>query len=119
MGGAFVALRWDGAALVPLNGVPADGSRFPRLDCVDALGRADDPARAAAALARMAAPGALIRVAEPDLGHWRRADLLPEARSHWFAARTLTRLLDAHGIRLVRRRRFLLRPVIDLLARRD
>lgn len=114
-------VRWTGEGLAVAGpGAPP----FARLVCPDVIGRAPDPAVVAAALAALLAPGGLIEITEPDFHHWRRpanlmawAGFAPGERSHWFAARTLTRLLANHGLWLVRRRRHL-SPVIDLIARK-
>jgi hypothetical protein len=94
------------------------------LEVRGAVGRADDPDAFVAGLAAALAAGGLLHLVEPDIHHWRRPrDLArwpgfaPEATRFWFGARTLTRLLERHGLMLVSRRR-LLRPEIDLLARR-
>jgi hypothetical protein len=114
-------VRWTGEGLA----VTGPGAApFAHLACHDVIGRAPDPAVVVAALAGLLAPGGLIQVTEPDFHHWRRpaklaawAGFAPGERSHWFAARTLTRLLANHGLWLVHRRRRLC-PVIDLVARK-
>jgi hypothetical protein len=97
---------------------------FARLACHDVIGRAPDPALAVASLAALLGPGGLVHVTEPDFHHWRRPKDLatwpgfaPGERRHWFAARTLTRLLADHGLWLSHRRRRLT-PLIDLVARK-
>jgi hypothetical protein len=110
------------AAPAPVPTPPPGG--FARLDICASVGRAEDPDAFVAGLAATLAPGGLLHLVEPDIHHWLRPrDLArwpgfaPEVTRHWFGARTLTRLLERHGLMLVRRRR-LLRPEIDLLARR-
>lgn len=109
------------------QGVAVSGSGaapFARLACHDVIGRAPDPARAVACLATLLGPGGLVHMTEPDFHHWRRPSNLaawpgfaPGERRHWFAARTLTRLLANHGLWLVHRRRSFT-PLIDLVARK-
>jgi len=114
-------VHWDGQAVV-VSG--PDNAPFARLSCHDVIGRAPNPAVLVADLAALLEQGGLIHITEPDFHHWRRpADLegwagfAPGQRSHWFAPRTLTRLLADHGLWLVRRRRRL-SPLIDLVARK-
>ena len=112
---------WDGHAVV-FSG--PDNAPFARLSCHDVIGRAPDPGVLVAHLASALQTGGLIHITEPDFHHWRRpanlegwAGFAPDQRSHWFAPRTLTRLLADHGLWLVRRRRRL-SPLIDLVARK-
>ncbi|HZH27465.1 MAG TPA: hypothetical protein VEY95_09825 [Azospirillaceae bacterium] len=79
---------------------------------------ARDPAAWAAALAAATPPGGMAVVETADAGHWRRPALPPPGAHFAFTAKSLTWLMERHGMR-VASRRLRWRPVLRVVLRRS
>lgn len=69
-----------------------------------------------AELTRVLAPGGTIEISTPDLAHWRRPHpleswnaVMPSKHLYYFSIDTLARLVERHGLRVVKRR-FAVKP---------
>lgn len=76
-----------------------------------------------AELARLLAPGGVIEIRTPDVGHWRTPKpletweaILPSEHLYYFSHATLAKLLEKHGL-TVCKRGFNLKPGIKVLVR--
>lgn len=101
----------------------ADG-HFDVISAYDVIEHVPDLNRFVAELARILAPGGVIDLGTPDIGHWRvpRAlaqwnELKPSEHLYYFNRRTLGRLLARHGLRIVRKR-LALKPGLKVLVAR-
>lgn len=77
---------------------------FDILYCTEVIEHVRDPDAFAAALARLAAPGAVLFLTTPDGGHWRVPrdftrwpEVKPPEHLRWFTREALRRLFDRHG----------------------
>ena len=73
-------------------------------------------------LARLLAPGGVIEIGTPDIGHWRVPrrlqdwhELKPSEHLYYFDRATLSQLLARHGLKVVRVR-FALKPGLKICA---
>ncbi|MBU6371408.1 MAG: methyltransferase domain-containing protein [Alphaproteobacteria bacterium] len=80
------------------------GARFNFLWCTEVIEHAPDFRAFAVALARLAAPGALLFLTTPDAGHWRLPrqfatwdEVKPPEHLQWFTARHLRTLFEPEG----------------------
>jgi SAM-dependent methyltransferase len=98
--------------------------RFDAVYCSEVIEHAPDCNRFAAALAALMAPGGLLFLTTPDIGHWRRPRDLdrwdafcPPSHCVYFSPGNLTRLLARHGL-TVEWRAWAFKPGIKLIARK-
>jgi 2-polyprenyl-3-methyl-5-hydroxy-6-metoxy-1,4-benzoquinol methylase len=84
---------------------------FDVISVYDVIEHVPDLNRFVAELARILAPGGVIDIGTPDIGHWRVPrklalwnELKPSEHLYYFNRRTLGRLLARHGLRIVRKR---------------
>ncbi len=103
--------------------VPANGP-FDVVYCSEVIEHSPDVNRFVASLAALMAPGGILFLTTPDIGHWRRPrDLAawdafcPPVHCVYFNRATLARLLEKHGLRIVHRRPAF-KPGIKVLARK-
>ena len=89
---------------------------FDVISAYDVIEHVPDLNRFVAELARILAPGGVIDIGTPDLGHWRVPrrlaewqELKPSEHLYYFTRRTLGRLLARHGL-AIRRKRLALKP---------
>lgn len=97
---------------------------FDVISAYDVIEHVPDLNRFVAELERLLAPGGVIDIGTPDLGHWRvpRAlsdwqELKPSEHLYYFDRATLARLLARHGLRITRKR-FALKPGLKVLVER-
>lgn len=100
----------------------ADGC-FDAISCYDVIEHVPDLHGFVAELARILAPGGVLDLGTPDLGHWRvpRAlerwnELKPSEHLYYFDRHTLARVLEAHDL-VVDRVRFALKPGLKVCVR--
>ncbi|MBM3502266.1 MAG: methyltransferase domain-containing protein [Alphaproteobacteria bacterium] len=100
------------------------GASFDAAYCSEVIEHVTDVNGFVAALARCLAPGAILFLTTPDIGHWRRPKMLkdwdafaPPSHCLYFTYRALAQLLAKHGLP-VERRLFNWKPGIKVLARR-
>ena len=100
------------------------GTGFDLLYCSEVIEHVPEVDRFAASLARVLKPGGFLYVTTPDIGHWRRPrDLArwdgfsPPAHCLYFRPESLRRLLERHGLGLVRREPAF-KPGIKMLCRK-
>lgn len=99
---------------------PAAG--FNVVTAYDVIEHVPDLNRFVAELARVLAPGGVVEIGTPDLGHWRVPrtldqwpEIKPSEHLYYFDRHTLGRLLARHGL-AVRKRRFALKPGLVVCA---
>ncbi len=92
---------------------------FDVISMYDVIEHVPDLNATVAELARLLAPGGIIEIRTPDVGHWRTPRELAEWREvkpsehlYYFSAETLTRLFARHGLEL-RKRRWMIKPALD------
>lgn len=97
---------------------------FDLLYCSEVIEHAPDAKRFAAALAAAVTRGGFLYLTTPDITHWRRPKALAEWDGYkppehclYFGPRTLRRLLEGHGFRVVKTA-WAWKPGIKMLARR-
>jgi len=97
-------------------------AHFAAVSAYDVIEHVPDLALFLRELKRLLAPGGVLELGTPDLGHWRvpRAlenwpEFKPSEHLYYFDRRTLTRLLARHGF-AVARVRFALKPGLKLCA---
>jgi 2-polyprenyl-3-methyl-5-hydroxy-6-metoxy-1,4-benzoquinol methylase len=102
----------------------APGAPFDAVYCSEVIEHLGNANAFAAALATLMAPGAVLYLTTPDLGHWRRPKDLttwdafcPPAHMLYFNRQNLTRLLANHGLEVIARR-FAWKPGLKLFVRR-
>lgn len=107
------------------DGAAPAGLRFDAAYCSEVLEHVPDADAFMAALSTTLAPGALLYLTTPDVGHWRRPRNLldwdvftPPHHCLFFTADALRRLLARHGLRVVERRPAF-KPGLKVLARKD
>ena len=100
------------------------GGGFDAVYCSEVIEHVPDVNRFVAAIVRAMAPGAVLYLTTPDIGHWRRPRDLrrwdgfcPPAHCLYFNPASLTGLLARHGLGIVRRR-LAFKPGIKLFARK-
>ena len=101
--------------------------RFEAFDvvyCSEVIEHAPDANRFAASLASLLRPGGVLYLTTPDISHWRRPREMgrwdaytPPEHCLYFTPVSLARLLDRHGLGVVRRR-FAWKPGIKVFARK-
>ena len=101
-----------------------DGPGFDAVYCSEVIEHVPDVNRFVAAIVRAMAPGAVLYLTTPDIGHWRRPRDLrrwdgfcPPAHCLYFNPASLTGLLERHHLGIVRRR-LAFKPGIKLFARK-
>ncbi len=84
---------------------------FDVVTLYDVLEHVCDLNATVAELRRILAPGGIIEIWTPDVGHWRRpraldrwSAILPSKHLYYFDVQTLTRLVARHGLRIVKKR---------------
>ena len=97
------------------------GGAFNVLTMYDVIEHVPDLNVVAAELKRLLAPGGLLHVRTPDVGHWRRTrdlarwpEIKPSEHLYYFDKRTLPRLLAKHGLRL-RASHFAWKPALSMV----
>ncbi|MBM3510633.1 MAG: methyltransferase domain-containing protein [Alphaproteobacteria bacterium] len=97
---------------------------FDLVHCSEVIEHVTDVNAFVAGIVRVMKPGGFLYLTTPDLGHWRRPrDLTrwdafaPPGHCLYFRTANLTRLLERHGLAIVKRRRSW-KPGLRLLARR-
>ena len=95
---------------------------FDLIYCSEVIEHVADVNAFVAALASLLRPAAYLYLTTPDIGHWRRPRNLvrwdgfsPPAHCLYFKPANLTRLLERHGFRIVKRE-WALKPGIKVLA---
>jgi SAM-dependent methyltransferase len=96
---------------------------FDAISAYDVIEHVPDLNAFVAELARLLAPGGVIDIGTPDIGHWRVpraletwAELKPSEHLYYFDRATLTRLLARHGL-VVDRVRLAMKPGLKVTAR--
>ena len=109
----------------PAEGFAPGETLFDAVYCSEVIEHVPDANAFVAALPRLMAPGAVLYLTTPDIGHWRRPRRLerwdafcPPAHCLYFSPANLTRLLARHALVVVRRR-FAWKPGIKLFARKS
>lgn len=99
-------------------------AHFDVISAYDVIEHVPDLNRFVAELARILAPGGVIDIGTPDIGHWRVPrelaqwnELKPSEHLYYFNRNTLGRLLARHGLRIVRKR-LALKPGLKVLVTR-
>ena len=99
-------------------------AHFDVISAYDVIEHVPDLNRFVAELERILAPGGVIDIGTPDIGHWRVPrqlaewnELKPSEHLYYFNSKTLGRLLAVHGLRIVRKR-FALKPGLKVLVAR-
>ena len=99
-------------------------AQFDVISAYDIIEHVPDLNRFVAELARILAPGGVIDIGTPDIGHWRVPrtlslwnELKPSEHLYYFNRKTLGRLLAHHGLRIMRKR-FALKPSLKVLVAR-
>jgi 2-polyprenyl-3-methyl-5-hydroxy-6-metoxy-1,4-benzoquinol methylase len=102
--------------------LPAES--FDAVYCSEVIEHSRDCNAFVAALARAMKPGGVLYLTTPDIGHWRRPRDIekwdaycPPAHCLFFSAANLKRLLERHGLDVVRRR-IAFKPGIKFIARK-
>jgi len=93
---------------------------FDVISMYDVLEHVPDLNATVAELKRILAPGGVIEIRTPDVGHWttpraleRWPEIKPSEHLYYFDRRTLPRLFARHGLR-VRERRFMFKSALDV-----
>ena len=101
------------------------GAPFDVVYCSEVIEHSPDANRFLASIAALMAPGGMLFLTTPDISHWRRPRditawdaFVPPEHCLYFSPSNLARLLAKHGLRVVRRR-LVLKPGIQFLARKD
>ena len=101
-----------------------EGGGFDVVYCSEVIEHVPDVNCFVAALARVIAPGGLLYLTTPDIGHWRRPRNLlkwdvftPPRHCIFFSAGNLKRLLARHGLE-IRSRRVAFKPGLKVFAER-
>ena len=96
-------------------------AHFNVLSLYDVIEHVPDLNATVAELKRLLAPGGVVEIRTPDVGHWStpRAldtwrEIKPSEHLYYFDRRTLPRLFARHGLRL-RQRRLMLKSALDHL----
>ena len=96
---------------------------FDALYCSEVIEHVPNPHEFVEAMARLAAPGAVLYLTTPDINHWRvPKDLLqwdafgPPSHCLYFSPANLTGLIGKYGFSLIRRR-MAFKPGIKLIGR--
>jgi SAM-dependent methyltransferase len=91
---------------------------FNVISLYDVIEHLPDLNSLAAELKRILAPGGVIDIITPDIGHWRvpRAldtwsEIKPSEHLFYFSFNTLSRLLNKHGLKIVKKR-FHIKPAL-------
>lgn len=97
-------------------------AHFDVISAYDVIEHVPDLNRFVAELARLLAPGGVIDIGTPDIGHWRVPrkliewnELKPSEHLYYFNRKTLGRLLAGHGLRIIRKR-LALKPGLKVLV---
>ena len=97
-------------------------AHFDVISAYDVIEHVPDLNRFVAELKRILAPGGVIDIGTPDIGHWRVPRKLvewnepkPSEHLYYFNRKTLGRLLSAHGLRIIRQR-LALKPGLKVLV---
>jgi len=123
---AWAQQRFPGNRFVQgmLEDASFGGERFDAIYCSEVIEHAPDCNRFTRALADLLAPGGLLYLTTPDIGHWRRPRDLerwdafcPPSHCIYFSPGNLSRLLAKHGL-TVAWRAWSLKPGIKLIARK-
>lgn len=100
------------------------GETFDAIYCSEVIEHAPDCNRFVAALAAALAPGGLLYLTTPDIGHWRRPREItrwdafcPPSHCIYFSPANLAQLLEQHGLSVVWRA-LSFKPGIKLVARK-
>lgn len=98
---AYPGCRFHGGTL---DGLADQGLAFDLIYCSEVIEHVPDPHGFVAALARLAAPGAVLHLTTPDAGHFRVprrvlewSEVIPVQHLRLFDRRNLARVLAAHG----------------------
>ena len=91
----------------PLEAIGLPGGAFNVIAMYDVIEHVPDLNQLVPELKRLLAPGGVLHVRTPDVGHWRRprdlsawSEVKPSEHLYYFDKRTLPRLLARHGLRL-------------------
>ena len=108
----------------PVEAFEPDAPRFDLVYCSEVIEHVPAARSFAAATARLLAPGGVLFVTTPDLGHWRRpSDLArwdafsPPGHCVFFRASGLRLLMEREGLRF-ERRSLAFKPGLKMLFRR-
>jgi 2-polyprenyl-3-methyl-5-hydroxy-6-metoxy-1,4-benzoquinol methylase len=100
----------------------ADGF-FNVITSYEVIEHVPDLNRFVAELKRLLAPGGILEISTPDIGHWRRPRkletwnaILPSEHLYYFSLDTLSRLLKKHKL-VIARKRFNLKPGLKVQIR--
>lgn len=98
-------------------------AHFDAISAYDVIEHVPDLNAFVAELVRVLRPDGVIEIGTPDIGHWRVprelsswGEIKPSEHLYYFDRRTLTRLLEKHGLR-TDRIRLALKPGLKLCAR--
>ena len=103
---------------------PSEVAPFDVIYCSEVIEHAPDVNRFLASIVAFLAPGGMLFLTTPDISHWRRPRditawdaFIPPRHCLYFSPSNLALLLANHGLHIVRRR-LVLKPGIQVLARR-
>ena len=104
-----------------LEALPLPEAAFDVITLYDVIEHVPDLNAVAASLKRLLAPGGLLHIRTPDVGHWRRTrdlsqwpEVKPSEHLYYFDKRTLPRLLAKHGLGL-RAGHFTWKPALSMV----
>ncbi len=86
-------------------------AHFQVISLYDVIEHVPDLNRLAGELSRLLSPDGLIDIVTPDIGHWRVTrplsewkEIKPSEHLYYFSVHTLDRLLQNHGLRIIKKR---------------
>ena len=104
-----------------LEALSLPSAAFNVITMYDVIEHVPDLNVVAAALRRLLAPGGILHIRTPDVGHWRRTrelsrwpEVKPSEHLYYFDKRTLPALLAKHGLRL-RASHFTWKPALSMV----
>lgn len=107
-----------------LEALALSGASFDVITLYDVIEHVPDLNVLGVELNRLLAPGGMLHVRTPDVGHWRRTrtlarwpEIKPSEHLYYFDRHTLPRLLAKHGLRLVARH-FTWKPALSMVFSR-
>jgi SAM-dependent methyltransferase len=102
-----------------------DAASFDVISLYDVIEHVPDLNRLLAELYRILAPGGIIEIRTPDVGHWRTPKKLsqwkevkPSEHLYYFNLRTIQKLFESHHFRIAYRRP-MFNPALDIYFRKS
>ena len=97
-------------------------AHFDVISAYELIEHVPDVNRLLEEIRRLLAPGGLVEIRTPDAGHWRVRNrlesweaILPSEHLYYFSRDSLARLLEKHGLKIIRQR-FSLKPGLKIYA---